>query len=106
MFLILIVDRRPEATRSTSGLLSRLDQQLVDVRAGTVQLRSGLRERPKGSDPIAVCRHQTRQIQTQRRVGRLASRSHLGHAIARQLPFDSNGWHGLARFGLDSDGQS
>ena len=106
MFLILIVDRRPEATRSTSGLLSRLDQQLVDVWAGTVQLCSLLRQRPKRSDPIAVRRKQTGQIQVQRWVGRLASRSHIGHADARQLPLDSNGGDCLPRFGGDSDGQS
>jgi hypothetical protein len=106
MFLILIVDRRPEATRSTSGLLSRLDQQLVDVRAGTVQLCSLLRQRPKRLDPIAVRRKQTGQIQAHRWVGRLASRSHIGHADARQLPLDSNGGDCLPRFGANSDGQS
>jgi hypothetical protein len=92
------------------GLISSsrvgLEQQLVDVRAGTVQLCSLLRQRPKRLNPIAVRRKQTGQIQAHRWVGRLASRSHIGHADARQLPFDSNGGDGLPRFGGNSDGQS
>ena len=106
MFLILIVDRRPEATRSTSGLLSRLEQQLVDVRAGGVHLRSGLQQRLQRLNPIAVRRAQTRQIQPQRRAGRLASRFYIGHAAARQLPLDSNEGECLRHCGGNSDSQS
>ena len=102
----LLVALLPKSSyRTVSSSRLGHEQQFVDVRIGTVQLRSRLRQRLKRSDPIGVRRMETRQIQTQRRVGRLASRPHIGHAAARQLPLDSNGGDCLPCFGGDSDSQ-
>ncbi len=93
------------SARSLPSSRLGFEQQLVDVRAGAVQLRSGLRQRLQRSDPIAVRRVQTRQIQAQRPVRRVARRSHIGHAGARQLPLDSNGGDCLPFCSADSANQ-